>query len=126
PPDGVGMAASVHTAWFTDYCCRAGAGRGQDALHNLVVAGTPTQIAHHPCFDLGFRRTLGLIEQRGRRDNLAGRADATLKSAIADEGVLQRSEVLGVRRQSLDGDDARDPRSRPFCTDSAAETCCWS
>src|SRR5919108_4573319 len=78
-------------------------GRGQDTIDDLVVAGAAAQVAHHPLLDLLGCWVRHRLEQRGRGDDLARRADAALEAAASDEGVLQWAEVLVVWRQALDG-----------------------
>ena len=80
-------------------------GGGLNALDDLVVAGAAAQVAHHPVLDLLGGGVWDFLEQSRRGDDLAGRADAALEAAVADERVLQRGQVLLVGRQTFDGGD---------------------
>src|SRR5579859_3500141 len=65
-------------------------GRRDDRLHDLVVAGAAAQIAHHPVLDVLLVGRWVLVQQRPGRDDLPGRADATLETAVFDETSLER------------------------------------
>ena len=84
-----------------------GLGGGQDALDDLVVARAAAEVARHPVAHLLGRRPWLLRQQGGRGDDLAGRADTALEAAVPNERVLQRREMLVVRRQPFDGGDVR-------------------
>lgn len=45
------------------------------------------------------------LQQCRRGDDLARCADAALKAAIADKGILQRGQVFLIGRQALNGGD---------------------
>src|SRR5687767_4218779 len=73
-----------------------------DRPRDPVIAGAAAQVPHHPLADLVVARPRVLGEQRRRRDELAGRANAALESALADERVLERGELVAVG-ETLDG-----------------------
>src|SRR5688500_18240419 len=73
-----------------------------DRPRDPVIAGAAAQVPHHPLADLVVARPRVLGEKRGRRDELARRADPALEPALADERVLQRREFVAMR-EPLDG-----------------------
>ena len=76
-----------------------------NGFEDFVIASAATKIARHPFLDFVFARFRVLVEQRLGRDDLTRRADAALKTAVLDEGLLQRME-LAVPREPFDGLDA--------------------
>ena len=64
------------------------------ALHDLVVAGAPAQVAGQPVADLGVGRIRVLLEQRLAGHDEAGRADPALQRGVLQELLLQRMERL--------------------------------
>src|SRR5439155_5656222 len=83
---------------------RTSRGRRLYRPRDPVIAGAAAEVAHHPVADLVFGRTGACRQQRGRRDELAGRADAALEAALADERRLKRRQLVALR-EPLDGDD---------------------
>ena len=98
---------------------RAAGGRGsggrvgdagvEDGGDDLAVAGAAAEDAAEGVVDLGLARARPRGEERGRRHQHAGRADAALRRAVAEEGGLQRGRAAG-RGEALDGGHPRGRR----------------
>src|SRR5271166_1768887 len=84
---------------------RANIGGGvEHRFHNFVITGASAQIPRERVADLGLGRFRIAIEQRLRRNQKSGRADAALQARVLQELVLQNAEhALGG--ESLDGLD---------------------
>ena len=82
--------------------------------HDRLVAGAAAEVAREPAADLVVRRVGVAVEQRLRRHEHAGRAEAALQRVLLDERALQRVQ----RRPSASPSTVRT--SRP--STSAAST----
>ena len=89
--------------------------RRQDLGHVQRAVGRGEPAAHHAEVERGERGRGGELrsaeppeEQRGRGDDLAGRADAALEPAVSVEGVLDRRQLV------VSGSDPLDRRDRQF------------
>ena len=73
-------------------------------LHDPRVPGAAAEVAgeREPYLVLGGRGVT--LQQRGRRDEHAGRAEAALYPALLQELGLQGTEIFGTR-EALDGRD---------------------
>src|SRR5439155_12827709 len=81
------------------------AGRGEDGLDDVVVAGAAAQVPLEALADVGLGRVGVLLQERHRRHHHAGGAVAALEAVVLVEGLLHRVEVP-VGGQALDGGDA--------------------
>ena len=79
----------------------AAGAHGQHGLDDLAVAGAAAEHAAQRILDLGPRRRAAVAQQILRRHQHARRADAALRRAMVEEGLLQRRE-RAVRRKALD------------------------
>src|SRR5205085_536358 len=76
-----------------------------DGVNDLHVACTSAEIAGDGFLDLVARRLGVGVEQGAGGNQHAGRADAALRAAGFEEGLLKRVEAA-IARQPFDGDDA--------------------
>src|SRR4030095_15833893 len=65
-------------------------------LDNLVVPGAAAQVPRQPVAHLFLGRVEIALQQRFRRDEDAGRADAALERCVLQELLLQRVQLLAV------------------------------
>src|SRR5512140_1613951 len=70
--------------------------RLRDRFDDTDVPGAAAQVAAQRFADLGPRRTRIAIEERDRRDQHAGRAEAALDGAFVDERLLERVQLLAA------------------------------
>ena len=84
---------------------RSGLGAGQHGLHDVVVAGAPTQVPFEADADLLLCRVRVLGEEAGSRHHHARGAVAALKTVVLHEGLLHRMEGAVGRCHPLDGGD---------------------
>src|SRR5439155_20270607 len=61
-----------------------------DRRHHLRIARAPAEVTRDAVADLLFRGSPGFLEQRRRRHQDAGDAEAALRHAVTHERVLQR------------------------------------
>src|SRR5439155_7889523 len=71
--------------------------------HDFGIRAAATEIAAQRCPNVGLTRRCVLIEQRGRRENLAGRAKAALHRVVRNERLLERMHRRGA--EPFDGGD---------------------
>src|SRR5690349_22925003 len=76
--------------------------RRHDRFDDLFVACAAANISVHEMLELRFAWIRVFIQERLRGQNHARRTEPTLKSAMFDEGLLQRMQ-FAVLRQALDG-----------------------
>ena len=80
--------------------------QGQHRVDHALVAGAATQVSGQRVADLGLGGPRVVAERGGQRHEDAAGAEAALDAVVPDELGLKRIEVLGIRRQALDGLDA--------------------
>src|SRR6185503_12285071 len=80
------------------------AGRLLHCLDDVLIAGTPAQVAGEPFADVGLARRGVALEQRIGGQQHAGRAVAALQAVLIPEPLLKRMQVP-TRGQSFDGED---------------------
>src|SRR5271168_2387041 len=79
-------------------------GGGEHRFHNFVITGASAKIPRQRVADLGLGRFRIAVEQRLRRNQKPGRADAALQARVLEKLVLQNvKHALGG--ESLDSLD---------------------
>lgn len=98
-----------------------------DRFDDLIVTRAAAEISHHPCAYVIFGRMRILLEQRFGGNDLSGRADPTLKSAVLHEGALQLRKHFAVRetldrtnRAAIDGHRQDETRRHQLVVDKDA------
>src|SRR5262245_39901176 len=79
-------------------------GRVLDGADDVVIAGTPAEIALEGVTDLGLRRPRGALQELVGRHDHARRAEPALQPVLLPEPLLDRME-LAVLGQPLDGEN---------------------
>src|ERR1700751_4305418 len=70
-------------------------GRIEDRLYNFVVAGASAQVSRERVWPFGLGRFRIVSEQRLRRHQKSGGADAALETRVFEELTLQRMQHAG-------------------------------
>ena len=78
--------------------CDLGRGRVPDGLDDLAIPGAPAEDPAERVLDLELGRVRVGVEQRIRRHEHARRADPALRRAGAQEGGLDRPELVAIRQ----------------------------
>ena len=74
-------------------------------LDDVLIAGAPTQVAGECVANLFVAELVPLahgFQERLEAHQKAGGTEATLQCMLSAEGVLQRVELTGLRREALD------------------------
>src|SRR5262252_3904736 len=72
--------------------------------HNVLIAGAAAQVARNGDADLLFGRVRIVAEEFQERGQHAGRAKTALQAMIFVKRLLQRVQLVGARRDALDGE----------------------
>src|SRR5262249_38351228 len=89
--------------------CAAASPRIHYRLEDARVAGAAAEVAGERRADVGLGRVRRPLEQAHRREHHARRADAALRAAVLEEGLLDLGEPALVG-EPLDGADVRAGR----------------
>src|SRR6516225_11395589 len=84
---------------------RSFAGGIEHGADDLIVAGTPAEVAGEPVARLGLRRARIAVQEGFGGDQQARRAEAALQGRVLQEFPLQRMEIMAARHalDRLDG-----------------------
>src|SRR5437899_219565 len=94
---GTSPGMTIVGLWLLRRSLAAHHGSGvEHGADDLVVAGAAAEIAGQPVAGLFLGRVLVLVEQRLRRDDESGGAEAALQRGVFEEFLLHRVQLVAL------------------------------